>query len=326
MTSVSEDNDKDDDKNKDKNKDKEFDFNIEFTHTIQKDVLEYLSRNNHGNVEIDIPTIIYRIIESIKSNPKFKSTNQDSQGIHKQILNIVIKYIDTLIYKEQPPPCSSINPIKHLILDSLQKDYKHSNNDSIRFKFQDTMVISNLNIDHVTFQTKMTFNEPHVFLFIKQFPTTNFRTTKGNIGCYAVLSLDKIVHTQTGSHRDDLYTYYYKNQEPHVYKNPISKSLDEMTISFSPNPIINPIDINSIDHNEILCNDDVNSLKSFQIGETIRLISKNEDSADYHLAVIEQINHDETTILTESSVDTTNEGYKAIESHLEKTVIYMKYS
>jgi hypothetical protein len=220
--------------------------------------------------------------------------------------------------------------MKYLTLDSLHKVHDVNNKDSLHFIFKYTLVVTNLVLDHVSFTTKKKITEPYMYVFIKQLPTTNFRNTDGNIGCYAQISLDKIVNNDT------IYTYFYKNNNPVEVLNPIAKSLDELTVSFSsglnPKPhtfLAETCEIDRMEQNEIFLKDE-NLLKTFNIEEKIYVHGENLKTFS---TTIQHIDFSKNSIETDSietdsiETDGINKGtYQFIERHSEKIVVCMKYS
>ena len=310
-------------------------FTIQFIQSIERAINVFIKEQDIVVPSQDILPVIYKIISSIKSNPKFEHILNDSDTIQDKILSILKKYLADVnantgvnsitvpsIDNDPPEKIPSgrvLGMEKILLLDSGNRTYTGtSTKDVLQFKFKNIISVKDFNVDCISFTTKIVMNDPYVLVYIKQLPTTTFYDHSGGLGCYAKLLLDRVVH------HNDMTTYYYKNPDMNVI-NPNAISLEELAIKFVfPNSKCTPgIDVYSIDEMSTDTIKLATRTETIRVNDRLRLLSE-----DTTVSVIDvtEVNKDEKTILkynSDSGGDITT--YDALENTNHKIVITMKF-
>ena len=314
-------------------------FTVQFVQSIEREINVFIKEQGIVVPPLDILPVIYKIITSIKSNPKFEHILHDAVTIQDKILSILKKYladvdsrtiensldVPSKINIETPVPEESksrqaLGLEKVLLLDSQDRLYTDSKSNDVCFKFQDSINVKDFNIDSVSFTTKLEINDPYVLVFIKQLPTTKFYDQVGGIGCYAKLLLDKVVN------HNSMTTYNYKNPDMNIV-NPNSISLDELTYKFIfPNakliPGLEVYDIEEINADTI----ELAAIKpdTIFVNDTLRLMS--EDTTTNRTIEVTEVNtNDEKTTLKYISDSFDDTLYTALDCSKSKIVITMKF-
>lgn len=314
-------------------------FTVQFIQSIEREINEFILKNNI-NVSFEILPIIYKIIASVKSNPKFAQVLENTTVAQEKILSILKKYVvdentnTAKAFKEEPDIAATdtvtenteadtditdktaelmpkLMP-KTLILDSQKRTPSHGD---IYFKFKDPISVSNLNIDCVTFTTRAKINEPYILVFIKQFKTTHFSDTEGGIGCYATLLLDTVVHAH-----NDIITYRYRNHDMNNI-NPNIITLDALNFILSF-PSTGVYKINTHTNTTI----EVDNASDIYVDDKMCLLSE-DDSLQPRDIIVSGVNKDLNVInYTSCNDDIINKDtYTIVENTNSRIVIMMKY-
>lgn len=282
-------------------------FTVQFIQSIEREINEFILKNDI-NVSFEILPIIYKIIASVKSNPKFAQVLENTTVAQEKILSILKKYVvdfkeEDKKEKEEPEPEPAADTVtdkvdtsvdtkadaklipklmpKTLILDSQKRTPSQGD---IYFKFKDPISVSNLNIDCLTFTTRATINEPYILVFIKQFKTTHFSDVEGGIGCYATLLLDNVVHAH-----NDIITYRYRNHDMNNI-NPNTITLDALNFILSF-PSTGVYKINSHTNTTI----GVDNVGDIRVDDRMRLLSE-DDSLPPREIIVTGVNKESNVI------------------------------
>jgi len=311
-------------------------FTVQFIQLIEREINEFIQKNEI-NVSFEILPIIYKIIASVKNNPKFAKVLENTTVAHQKILSILKKYVvdentntakpfkeDTTTDKAEvditdkaPQLMSKLMPKlmpKTLILDSQKRTPSHGD---IYFKFKDPVTVSNLNIECVSFTTRTKINEPYILVFVKQFKTTHFSDVEGGIGCFATLLLDTVVHN------NDIITYSYRNHDMNNI-NPNTITLDALNFILSV-PLTGVHKINMLTSTTI----EVDNADDIYIEDRMRLLSENNSQQSREI-IVADVNKESNVLNYTASTDKEDiadtDTYTLLENMNSRIVIMMKYS
>ena len=320
-------------------------FTVQFIQSIESEINEFIL-NNDISVSFDILPIIYKIIASVKGNPKFVQVLENTTVAQDKILSILKKYVvdentnttnavkadatsvadtsglaDATSLADTSGLADSTEYVEPKLMPKLSKTLmldSHKRTPSIGdvyFKFKDAITVSNFNIDFVSFTTRSKINEPYILVFIKQFKTTHFSDLEGGLGCYATLFLDTVVN------HNDFITYRYRNSDMNNV-NPNTITIDALNYMFTfPSTDIHKIKAYTGTTIEVYNTDNI------YIDDKMRLLSEGNSLPPCEIVVVDVDKEQNVLSYIACSPDTcADEGtYTTMENINSRIVITMKY-